>query len=681
MWASILSWQFVKSKQLVLLLYLFYLFIAACAPLPETAVSPTPAVMTPPPVSTATVPPPTPQPTATAEAPIEPTVTPLQPTLPAAPVADPVDSTIISPENAAQLTQIAHYGNGRIDNISWSPDGTIFAVGGYQGVDFYDAQTLQALRSVSEGDRSGISSAAVSFSPGADTFVVFDSGYEVPGVTLWETASGQQLRFLDTWFLPAFTADGQTVIYVSSGTASLHWEDVRTGENQRTVQLESANAWYQLSPNGELVAEVNLEVTDRVVQLWSTESNQQLHTFELPTAVRKMTFTSQGDLLAVSSDDGIVRVWDVPSGALLHNLEGHDAVFSADGRLLATGDEITVRLWDVGTGQLLHLFALPQPRPRSSGSSIAFSPDGGELAVISQGVVLFYDTASGSLQRTLDDYAFVPTGLAFRADSSTLIVVGGIEMHTWDVQQQLLLQNQAIEAPVSRIAISQDGQYLALAGGEEQYYLQMMDTATGQLLYAIEDELAPINEVTFSPDGRLLATRSGLDWTEPVVQVRRTETGQLVFSHPANRFAFSPDGRYFATSLQADDGDSAAVAVWDTATFELLQQFEGLTLLLFSTDGNIVAEYHGEGWLVDIDSGEPLRRFVEGELPYRALAFSPDGRLLLGINFLGYLTLWDAGSGQVLWGQSVGATGAFSPDGRLLATISGDGIVRLWGVP
>jgi WD40 repeat protein len=68
-------------------------------------------------------------------------------------------------------------------------------------------------------------------------------------------------------------------------------------------------------------------------------------------------------LIASSSWDGTVRLWNAHTGALVRILEGGDgqnwaAAWSSNGALLAAGNgEGKVRIWEVASGMLLHTFA------------------------------------------------------------------------------------------------------------------------------------------------------------------------------------------------------------------------------------------------------------------------------------------------------------------------------------
>ena len=71
--------------------------------------------------------------------------------------------------------------------------------------------------------------------------------------------------------------------------------------------------------------------------------------------------------------------------------------------------------------------------------------------------------------------------------------------------------------------------------------------------------------------------------------------------------------------------------------------------------------------------------------PVHAVAFSPDGNVLVTGNDNGTAQLWDVSTRQLIGSPLNGGTGsvdsvAFSPDGQTLATGTSDGTVRLWDV-
>ena len=64
-------------------------------------------------------------------------------------------------------------------------------------------------------------------------------------------------------------------------------------------------------------------------------------------------------MLASSSDDQTIRMWDVGTGECLRSLEGHTGAvlsiaFNPEGDRLVSGSaDQTLKLWDVATGECL----------------------------------------------------------------------------------------------------------------------------------------------------------------------------------------------------------------------------------------------------------------------------------------------------------------------------------------
>src|SRR5262249_44416746 len=84
--------------------------------------------------------------------------------------------------------------------------------------------------------------------------------------------------------------------------------------------------------------------------------------------------------------------------------------------------------------------------------------------------------------------------------------------------------------------------------------------------------------------------------------------------------------------------------------------------------------------LWDAATAEERRHFGSQEV--RALAYSPDGKLLAAGNQDGTVCLWDAAAGREVHriaahGRDVGAV-AFSPDGKVVGSSTFSGDVCLW---
>src|SRR4051812_11800607 len=95
--------------------------------------------------------------------------------------------------------------------------------------------------------------------------------------------------------------------------------------------------------------------------------------------VHSVAFSPDGTLLASQTDDGIVRLWNVPVGTLRSSLQpggrssrgGPGMAFAPDGTLYAIGAG-TAQLWRVGDGTLLRVL----DGTTAGASSVAVAPAG-----------------------------------------------------------------------------------------------------------------------------------------------------------------------------------------------------------------------------------------------------------------------------------------------------------------
>src|SRR5262249_55730770 len=123
-------------------------------------------------------------------------------------------------------------------------------------------------------------------------------------------------------------------------------------------------AWLVFHPDGRQLA-----VSDEpegAVRLLDLETSKFIRTLPHPKSVKWIAWRPDGQLLACACSDFQVYVWDVASpNKPLAVLKGHqndviDVTFSASGELLAsTSWDQTIRLWDPLTGK--ELVRAPNP--------------------------------------------------------------------------------------------------------------------------------------------------------------------------------------------------------------------------------------------------------------------------------------------------------------------------------
>jgi WD40 repeat protein len=210
-----------------------------------------------------------------------------------------------------------------------------------------------------EGHTKG-ASGAVAFSP--DGRHVLSGGMDGTCV-LWEVATGREVRRFSGHNTPvedvAFSPDGRQALTASQDQTVRLW-DVQTGKEIRVLKGHTDTVFrVAFSPDGRRALSGSFDGTMR---LWDLESGNELRRFTGPAV--GVAFSPDGRR-ALSGDfhGGLVRLWDVETGAGLRHLRGHTGavtgvVFLPGGRqALSCSHDQTLRLWDLDNGQEIRRFS------------------------------------------------------------------------------------------------------------------------------------------------------------------------------------------------------------------------------------------------------------------------------------------------------------------------------------
>ena len=366
---------------------------------------------------------------------------------------------------------------------------------------------------------------------------------------------------------------------------------------------------------------------------------------ERPGSHRILSFSPDGQRLAVGDMGGELRVFDAASGNRLIGIVAHagrvrGVAFAGDGRGIWTSGENDLRLWEVEPDAGVRL-------TRVSGEAfhgVDVSPDGRLLAAVGgMGSLHCIDRDSGHVLSTPFGNTAILSAVAFAPDGDRIAAASyGKAVFVWR-RGQTDEPPVRVEHPglVSYVCFSPDGARLATAcddGG-----VRLWRTADGTMEREFRDANDRVPQLAFDPSGRRLAAavRNGalLVWK---LDTGECETWRTPTYNPLRAVRFSSDGRLLIAA-----GANRTLEIWDAAKGRLEETLAGHRQEIYCVDINRRGE-----WIASGDAGGNIRlwhapsRRLLATLPghtgsVMALRFTPDGEALVSASLDGTVRLWD----------------------------------------
>jgi eukaryotic-like serine/threonine-protein kinase len=410
-------------------------------------------------------------------------------------------------------------------------------------------------------------------------------------------------------------------------------------------------------------------------------------------SVRAVAFFPDGKRALSASEDGTLRVWDVPLGRQLSVLRGHEGgvtslAIAADAEsALSGGEDGKLRLWNPNLGRELRTIAARG----GAVLKVALSPDGKHaLSRTAGGVVQLWSTETGTELRALKVAAKRFVAVAFSPDGHLAITGrsyeqagGGVNTRAslWDVTTGREVQSfGGFGGEIESVTFSADGRRALTAGYDRM--VSIWDVESGRRLLAMREHRHGLSGAAFSPKDRVIVS-GGQDNT---VKLWDAHEGKLIRSFDTGEaveaLAVSPDGNFILTG-----GGDSTLKLWDLTVGQEARTFSGqessVLAVALSEDGRLALSGGTDQkvHLWDVATGREIRAFSQSAAVH-AVAFFPDARAAVAVGNRSNVKAWDLTSGAALPTPIHNAgtlrTVVVSPDGQLIASGGESGAIKIW---
>jgi WD40 repeat protein/tRNA A-37 threonylcarbamoyl transferase component Bud32 len=513
------------------------------------------------------------------------------------------------------------------------------------------------------------------------------------GVQLWDlerkTCVRPELPAIHEWAI-AFDRRGRRIaVGHDDGVISLY--DTVTAQTVSTLRFAAgvASEGLVFDPDGQWLAAYRRQTSD--MQLGDMESDRVVAVIPFRHAATSVGSSADGRRAAIGCQDGHIHVWDVRNHVQMRELAGHREVvdrvaMDATGTLVAsTSWDGTLRLWDAVSGRELF-------RAAAEVRDLRFSGDGLWLAAsVRQTKLGLWRVADGREHRALSfiegPQVHALEDCSVSPDGRMLAVAAGDGAHLWDLATRAQL-GIVPAGPTISVAFLPGGGELLTAGGSGLSRWQIappVDRAAAMTFEAGEKLLAsPVQHLSLSGSNGLLAAAVANRGVS-VFSLADLPCIRPVHAHPGTVYsAVSRTGRWVAAGTWYGRG----VRAWDveSGTSSDLVKEDRMNTVSFSIDDRwLVTGGIHEFCFWETGTWQLRWRMSRdgGGIP-GAVAFAPSGRIVAlqtgpsQIRFHEPISLQDLCTLDVPDGDRVKSMAFLPNDSRFVAVASSDDRIHVW---
>jgi hypothetical protein len=298
-------------------------------------------------------------------------------------------------------------------------------------------------------------------------------------------------------------------------------------------------------------------------------------------AVTELCFSVTGRKLITGHSRGSICVWNSATGELLHRLRGKGEIItclevSADGQYLISGSGSgAIQLWEINSGRNVWTVQ----GHKGDVESIAFSQDG---TIVASGgsdkQLLLSSVSDGKMVRTYSLASSTVTSVRVEPVTDAVLFAGTDKViRKWDWRNDKPITHRKLGSRSFSVNWEVQSIACAIVGDAADVVIQVSSSANGESIGRLMTKDKTALALAFSRDGKRLASFG--HWYNSKVSVWELASGTKIQDFDDGNAAkivtalsFSPDGRYLAST---SGGDFASI--WDLSDVINMKGFSSST--------------------------------------------------------------------------------------------------------
>lgn len=521
-------------------------------------------------------------------------------------------------------------------SVAWSPDSRYIASGSVdKTVKIWDAEREKELRTLT-GHSELVHS--VAWSPDGKYIA---SGGNDNMVKVWNADNGKEIRTMDKISgnvnSVAWSPDGKCI---ASGLGDVDVWDASSGNRIHVISTVDHYAYFVAwSPDSKYIA--TGEPTGQDIKVYDVSNGKEIYTMDLwIDSVYSISYSPNGKCIAIGTRFGKVVILEATSGKEIsttfeQNKSIYSISWSSDGKQIAlTDSDGKVKMWNVSNGMEAHTSVFPDLYLYPG----ALSPNGRYITGKDDNTLMIYDATNGEKVYTFTEQSNIISSVSWSLDGKYIVSGGANGMiEVWDVTKGMKIHTIAGHSDkVECVEISPNGRYIA--SGSKDGTIKVWNASSGKEMYTITELTG--SRIAWSPDSRYIINEYVEYYEVGIIYgyycnsrviVRDAISGKVVHIltglSDVNSVTWSPDGRYIASGNYV-----GTIKVWDVFnwkdvhTLKLIGYLGSYRTIVWSPNGKHIASGSSDGTIKiwNAQNGALLSTTINGK-DDEWLTYTPEG--------------------------------------------------------